>query len=183
MNIHEYQAKAVLSKYGVAVPKGKVADTPAEAEIIAEEFGTAVVVKAQIHAGGRGKGGGVKFAKTPAEAREYAKQIIGMTLVTHQTGPQGKKVKRVLVEQAGKIKRELYLGMVIDRGASRVVMMASTEGGMEIETGAAKTPEKILKEGVDPSMSFEAFFAFFFFCGNINPSHKNGSFVKFMTGL
>src|SRR3970040_1372625 len=129
MNIHEYQAKAVLSKYGVAVPKGKVADTPAEAEIIAKEFGAAVVVKAQIHAGGRGKGGGVKLAKTPDEAREYAKQIIGMNLVTHQTGPQGKKVKRVLVEEAGAIRKELYLGMVIYRAGSRVVMMVSTEGG------------------------------------------------------
>ena len=116
MNIHEYQAKAVLSRYGVAVPKGKVADTPAQAEVIAEEFGTPVVVKAQIHAGGRGKGGGVKLAKTSAEARKYAKQIIGMTLVTHQTGPQGKKVKRVLVEQAGKIRKELYLGIIVDRG-------------------------------------------------------------------
>ena len=183
MNIHEYQAKAVLSKYGVAVPKGKVADTPAEAEIIAEEFGTAVVVKAQIHAGGRGKGGGVKFAKTPAEAREYAKQIIGMTLVTHQTGPQGKKVKRVLVEQAGRIKRELYLGMVIDRGLSRVVMMASTEGGMEIETVAAKTPEKILKEWVDPAVGLMPFQARKLAFGLGIPGELTGKAVKFMTGL
>jgi succinyl-CoA synthetase beta subunit len=183
MNIHEYQAKAVLSKYGVAVPKGKVADTPAEAEIIAEEFGTAVVVKAQIHAGGRGKGGGVKFAKTPAEAREYAKQIIGMTLVTHQTGPQGKKVKRVLVEQAGKIKRELYLGMVIDRGLSRVVMMASTEGGMEIETVAAKTPEKILKEWVDPAVGLMPYQARKLAFGLGIPGELTGKTVKFMTGL
>src|SRR5512144_790898 len=125
MNIHEYQAKAVLSKYGVAVPKGKVADNPAEAEKIAKEFGTPVVVKAQIHSGGRGKGGGVKLAKTPDDAREFARQIIGMNLVTHQTGPQGKKVKRVLVEQASEIRKELYLGMVIDRAVSRVVVMAS----------------------------------------------------------
>jgi succinyl-CoA synthetase beta subunit len=183
MNIHEYQAKGVLSKYGVAVPKGKVADNPAEAEAIAEEFGTAVVVKAQIHAGGRGKGGGVKFAKTPAEAREYAKQIIGMTLVTHQTGPQGKKVKRVLVEQAGKIKRELYLGMVIDRGLSRVVMMASTEGGMEIETVAAKTPEKILKEWVDPAVGLMPFQARKLAFGLGIPGELTGKTVKFMTGL
>ena len=183
MNIHEYQAKAVLSKYGVAVPKGKVADTPAEAEIIAGEFGTPVVVKAQIHAGGRGKGGGVKFAKTPEEAREYAKQIIGMTLVTHQTGPQGKKVKRVLVEQAGKIKRELYLGMVIDRGLSRVVMMASTEGGMEIETVAAKTPEKILKEWVDPAVGLMPFQARKLAFGLGIPGELTGKAVKFMTGL
>ncbi|HEX2721129.1 MAG TPA: ADP-forming succinate--CoA ligase subunit beta [Candidatus Deferrimicrobium sp.] len=183
MNIHEYQAKAVLSKYGVAVPKGKVADTPAEAERIAAEFGTPVVVKAQIHAGGRGKGGGVKFAKTPEEAREYAKQIIGMTLVTHQTGPQGKKVKRVLVEQAGKIKRELYLGMVIDRGLSRVVMMASTEGGMEIETVAAKTPEKILKEWVDPAVGLMPFQARKLAFGLGIPGELTGKAVKFMTAL
>jgi len=123
MNIHEYQAKAILAKYGVAVPRGKVADIPLEAEVIAMEFGTPVVVKAQIHAGGRGKGGGIKLAKTPEEARAHARQIIGMTLVTPQTGPQGKKVKRVLVEQAGAIKKELYLGMVIDRATSRPVMM------------------------------------------------------------
>jgi succinyl-CoA synthetase beta subunit len=183
MNIHEYQAKAVLSKYGVAVPKGKVADTPAEAEAIAKEFGTPVVVKAQIHAGGRGKGGGVKFAKTPDEAREYAKQIIGMTLVTHQTGSQGKKVKRVLVEQAGRIKRELYLGMVIDRGFSRVVMMASTEGGMEIETVAAKTPEKILKEWVDPAVGLMPFQARKLAFGLGIPGELTGKAVKFMTAL
>ena len=183
MNIHEYQAKAVLSKYGVAVPRGKVADTPQEAEDIAKEFGTAVVVKAQIHAGGRGKGGGVKFAKTHDEAREYAKQIIGMTLVTHQTGPQGKKVKRVLVEQAGKIKRELYLGMVIDRGVSRVVMMASTEGGMEIETVAAKTPEKILKEWIDPAVGLMPFQARKLAFGLGIPGELTGKAVKFMTGL
>ena len=183
MNIHEYQAKAVLSRYGVAVPKGKVAETPAEAEAIAAEFGTPVVVKAQIHAGGRGKGGGVKFAKTPEEAREYAKQIIGMTLVTHQTGPQGKKVKRVLVEQAGRIKRELYLGMVIDRGFSRVVMMASTEGGMEIETVAAKTPEKILKEWVDPAVGLMPFQARKLAFGLGIPGELTGKAVKFMTAL
>jgi len=183
MNIHEYQAKAVLSRYGVAVPKGKVADTPQEAEDIAKEFGTAVVVKAQIHAGGRGKGGGVKFAKTHDEAREYAKQIIGMNLVTHQTGPQGKKVKRVLVEQAGKIKRELYLGMVIDRAVSRVVMMESTEGGMEIETVAAKTPEKILKEWVDPAVGLLPFQARKLAFGLGIPAELTGKAVKFMTAL
>ena len=183
MNIHEYQAKAVLSKYGVAVPKGKVAETPAEAEKIAKEFGTPVVVKAQIHAGGRGKGGGVKFAKTSDEAREYAKQILGMTLVTHQTGPQGKKVKRVLVEQAGRIKRELYLGMVIDRALSRVVMMASTEGGMEIETVAANTPEKILKEWVDPAVGLMPFQARKLAFGLGIPGELTGKAVKLMTAL
>jgi succinyl-CoA synthetase beta subunit len=183
MNIHEYQAKAVLSKYGVAVPKGKVADNPAEAEKIAKEFGTPVVVKAQIHAGGRGKGGGVKFAKTSDEAREYAKQILGMTLVTHQTGPHGKKVKRVLIEQAGRIKRELYLGMVIDRALSRVVMMASTEGGMEIETVAANTPEKILKEWVDPAVGLLPFQARKLAFGLGIPGELTGKAVKLMTAL
>jgi succinyl-CoA synthetase beta subunit len=183
MNIHEYQAKAVLAKYGVAVPRGKVADTPAEAESIAKEFGAPVVVKAQIHAGGRGKGGGVKFAKTADEAREYAKAIIGMNLVTHQTGPQGKKVKRVLVEQAGKIKKELYLGMVIDRAVSRVVMMASTEGGMEIETVAARTPEKILKEHVDPAVGLMPYQARKLAFGLNIPPELTGKAVKFMIGL
>ena len=183
MNIHEYQAKSVLAKYGVAVPRGKVADTPAEAEDIAKEFGTPVVVKAQIHAGGRGKGGGIKLAKTHDEAREYAKQIIGMNLVTHQTGPQGKKVKRVLVEQASAIKRELYLGMVIDRAVSRVVMMASTEGGMEIETVAARTPEKILKEHFDPAVGLMPYQARKLAFGLNIPAELTGKTVKFMNGL
>ena len=183
MNIHEYQAKSVLAKYGVAVPRGKVADTPAEAEDIAKEFGTPVVVKAQIHAGGRGKGGGIKLAKTHDEAREYAKQIIGMNLVTHQTGPQGKKVKRVLVEQASAIKRELYLGMVIDRAISRVVMMASTEGGMEIETVAARTPEKILKEHFDPAVGLMPYQARKLAFGLNIPAELTGKTVKFMNGL
>ncbi|MDA8122506.1 MAG: ADP-forming succinate--CoA ligase subunit beta [Deltaproteobacteria bacterium] len=183
MNIHEYQAKAVLAKYGVAVPKAKVADTPAEAEAIAKEIGTAVVIKAQIHAGGRGKGGGVKLARTPDEAREFAKQIIGMNLVTHQTGPKGKRVKRVIVEQAGQIKKELYLGMVIDRAVSRVVMMASTEGGMEIETVAARTPEKILKEHVDPAVGLMPFQARKLAFGLNIPPELVGKAVKLMTGL
>jgi len=183
MNIHEYQAKAVLSKYGVTVPKGKVADTPAQAEVIAEEFGTPVVIKAQIHAGGRGKGGGVKLAKTSAEARKYAHEIIGMTLVTPQTGPQGKKVKRVLVEQAGKILKELYLGIIVDRGTSQVVVMASTEGGMDIETVAANTPEKILKEWVDPAVGLVAFQARKLAFGLGIPKELTGKAVKLMTGL
>ena len=183
MNIHEYQAKSVLAKYGVAVPRGKVADTPAEAEDIAKEFGTPVVVKAQIHAGGRGKGGGIKLAKSHDEAREFAKQIIGMNLVTHQTGPQGKRVKRVLVEQASAINKELYLGMVIDRAVSRVVLMASTEGGMEIETVAAKTPEKILKEHVDPAVGLLPYQARKLAFGLGIPPELTGKAVKFMTGL
>jgi succinyl-CoA synthetase beta subunit len=183
MNIHEYQAKAVLSRYGVAVPKGKVADTPAQAEVIAEEFGTPVVIKAQIHAGGRGKGGGVKLAKTSAEARKYAHEIIGMTLVTPQTGPQGRKVKRVLVEQAGKIKKELYLGIIIDRAVSKVVVMASTEGGMDIETVAANTPEKILKEWVDPAVGLSPFQARKLAFGLGIPKELTGKAVKLMTGI
>ncbi|HEX9850444.1 ADP-forming succinate--CoA ligase subunit beta [Candidatus Deferrimicrobium sp.] len=183
MNIHEYQAKAVLSRYGVAVPKGKVADTPAQAEVIAEEFGTPVVIKAQIHAGGRGKGGGVKLANTSAEARKHAHDIIGMTLVTPQTGPQGRKVKRVLVEQAGKIRKELYLGIIIDRAVSKVVVMASTEGGMDIETVAANTPEKILKEWVDPAVGLVPFQARKLAFGLGIPKELTGKAVKLMTGL
>jgi succinyl-CoA synthetase beta subunit len=150
MNIHEFQAKNLLQKYGVAVPRGGMADTAAEAEQVAREIGGPVVVKAQIHAGGRGKGGGVKLARTPQEAFEAAKQIIGMNLVTYQTRPEGQLVRRVLVEEASNIKRELYAGMVLDRATSKIVVMASTEGGVEIETVAEKTPEKILKETVDP---------------------------------
>ena len=183
MNIHEYQAKAVLSRYGVTVPKGKVADTPAQAEVIAEEFGTPVVIKAQIHAGGRGKGGGIKLAKTSAEARKYAHEIIGMTLVTPQTGPQGRKVKRVLVEQAGKIKKELYFGIIIDRAVSKVVVMASTEGGMDIETVAANTPEKILKEWVDPAVGLVPFQARKLAFGLGIPKELTGKAVKLMTGI
>ena len=183
MNIHEYQAKAVLSRYGVNVPKGKVADTPAQAEVIAEEFGTPVVIKAQIHAGGRGKGGGIKLAKTSAEARKYAHEIIGMTLVTPQTGPQGRKVKRVLVEQAGKIKKELYLGIIVDRAVSKVVVMASTEGGMDIETVAANTPEKILKEWVDPAVGLVPFQARKLAFGLGIPKELTGKAVKLMTGI
>jgi succinyl-CoA synthetase beta subunit len=183
MNIHEYQAKAVLSRYGVNVPKGKVADTPAQAEVIAEEFGTPVVIKAQIHAGGRGKGGGVKLAKDSTEARKYAREIIGMTLVTPQTGPQGRKVKRVLVEQAGKIRKELYLGIIVDRAVSQVVVMASTEGGMDIETVAARTPEKILKEWVDPSVGLVPFQARKLAFGLGIPKELTGKAVKLMTGL
>jgi len=155
VKIHEYQGKELLRKYGVPVPKGTPAFTVDEAEaaakaIIAETGSEVVVVKAQIHAGGRGKGGGVKVVKGVAAAKEAAQKILGMQLVTHQTGPAGQKVKRLLVEQGADIARELYLGVVVDRGAGRVVVMASSEGGMEIEEVAAKTPEKILKQFVDP---------------------------------
>ena len=151
MKIHEYQGKAILRKFGVAVPEGKVANTAEEAGVIANELGGGtVVVKAQIHAGGRGKGGGVKVAKNPHEAYELAQKIIGMQLVTHQTGPEGKRVNKVLIEQGLNIARELYVGIVLDRAASQLVVMASTEGGVEIEKVAAEAPEKILKEYVDP---------------------------------
>ncbi|MBF0152626.1 MAG: ADP-forming succinate--CoA ligase subunit beta [Magnetococcales bacterium] len=158
MNIHEYQAKQIIARYGVAVPRGRVAFTPDEAEQAAKELGGNVfVVKSQIHAGGRGKGGGVKVVKSVAEVREQAQRMLGMTLVTVQTGPAGKEVKRIYVEEGCNIARELYLGMVIDRGTSRVTMMASTEGGMEIEEVAAKHPEKILKEAIDPAVGMTGF--------------------------
>jgi succinyl-CoA synthetase beta subunit len=160
MNIHEYQAKEVLRGFGVAVPKGGVAYTPDEAVKVAEELGGPVwVVKSQIHAGGRGKGGGVKLAKSVDEVRQLADEMIGMTLVTHQTGPEGKEVGRVYVEDGCDIARELYLGLLIDRVTSRVTIMASTEGGMEIEEVAAKTPEKILKVAIDPACGMQAFHA------------------------
>ena len=153
MNIHEHQGKEVLKKYGVAVARGQVAFTVDEAVAAAEALGGPVwVVKAQIHAGGRGKGGGVKVAKSIDEVRELAGQILGMTLVTHQTGPEGKEVKRLYVEDGCNIARELYLGAVIDRDSSRVAIMGSTEGGMEIEEVAASTPEKIHTVRIDPAV-------------------------------
>ena len=157
MKIHEFQAKSILTRYGVRIPRGDVATTPAEARAIAEKIGPRVVVKAQIHAGGRGKGGGVKLAATPAEAERLAKDMIGMTLVTHQTGPEGKVVKRVLIEEALDIARELYIGIVIDRAREAAVVMASTEGGVEIEKVAAETPDLIFKEYIHPGAGFGAF--------------------------
>src|ERR1700692_2105298 len=146
MKIHEYQAKAILAKYDVPVPRGEVAFTVDEGETAAKAIGGSVVVKAQIHAGGRGKGGGVKVAKDAAEAAEIAKKILGMKLVTHQTGPEGRIVQRVLVEETLPIARELYLGIVLARALGNPVFMASAAGGMEIEEVAAKSPELILKE-------------------------------------
>ena len=158
MNIHEYQAKQLLSEYGVPVLHGKVAYTGSEAESAARELGGPVwVVKAQIHAGGRGKGGGVKLAHSTEEVKQLAKDMLGMTLVTHQTGPSGRMVKRVYVEDGCKIARELYLSAVVDRGTSRIVIMASTEGGVEIEEVAAHMPEKILKVVIDPVAGFQPF--------------------------
>ncbi|WP_055108475.1 ADP-forming succinate--CoA ligase subunit beta [Paenibacillus ihumii] len=158
MNIHEYQGKEVLKQYGVAVPKGQVAFTVDEAVKAAEELGSGVVVvKAQIHAGGRGKAGGVKVAKNLDEVRAYAEEILGKVLVTHQTGPEGKEVKRLLIEQGCDIKKEYYVGVVVDRATGRVVLMASEEGGTEIEEVAAATPEKIFKEIVDPAIGLQPF--------------------------
>jgi succinyl-CoA synthetase beta subunit len=152
LKIHEYQAKSVLARFGVPVPRGEVIFNAAEAAAVAERLGgSVVVVKAQIHAGGRGKGGGVKLAKSPDEAERIAKQMIGMTLVTHQTGPEGRKVGRVLIEQGVQIERELYLSMLIDRAAGQPVVIASADGGMDIEEVAATHPEKILREHIDPA--------------------------------
>lgn len=158
MNIHEYQGKEILRKYGVPVLNGRVATTAAEAESAAVELGGGLcVVKAQIHAGGRGKAGGVKLAKTPDEARGYAEALLGSVLVTHQTGPEGKQVRKVFVEQGCEIENEYYLGLVIDRATSRVTVMASTEGGVEIEEVAENSPEKILRATVDPAVGFGEF--------------------------
>jgi len=157
MKIHEYQAKQIMSDYGVPIPKGRVVSTPAEARQVAQELGVPVVVKAQIHAGGRGKGGGIKLADTPAQAEEAAKQIIGMCLVTHQTGPEGRIVKKVLVEEQIQTERELYLGIVVDSGSGRPVVMASEAGGVDIEQVAAKSPEKIHKAFVDPAVGFQPY--------------------------
>src|SRR5271169_5379100 len=161
MKIHEYQGKAILSKYGVAVPRGHMVESAEEADTVARELfregATGVVVKAQIHAGGRGKGGGVKIAKSPEEAGELATRMLGIKLVTHQTGPEGKKVQRLLIEETLPIARELYLGIVLDRAVSRPVFMASAAGGMEIEEVAARDPNAIIKEYVDPAIGFEAF--------------------------
>src|SRR6516164_3049990 len=151
MKIHEYQAKAILALYHVPVPRGEVAFTVEEAEAAARSIGGSVVVKAQIHAGGRGKGGGVKVAKNHSEAADLARKILGMTLVTHQTGPEGRLVQRLLIEETLPIERELYLGIVLDRVQGKPVFMASAAGGMEIEEVAAKTPELILKETLDPA--------------------------------
>jgi len=184
MNIHEYQGKELLRKYGVAVPNGRVAFTVEEAVEAAKELGSNItVVKAQIHAGGRGKAGGVKVAKNIDEVKAYAGEILGKTLVTHQTGPEGKEVKRLLIEEGCDIKKEYYVGLVLDRASSKVVFMASEEGGTEIEEVAEKTPEKIFKEYIDPAIGLQGFqarrLAF-----NINiPKELVGQAVKFMMGL
>lgn len=184
MNIHEYQGKEVLKKYGVAVPNGKVAYTVEEAVEAAESLSTpVVVVKAQIHAGGRGKAGGVKVAKNIDEVRSYATEILGKTLVTHQTGPEGKVVKRLLIEEGCQIVKEYYIGIVVDRGTGRVVMMASEEGGTEIEEVAATHPEKIFKEIIDPAVGLQTFQARKLAYSIAIPNELVGKTVKFMQAL
>ncbi len=184
MNIHEYQAKSLLAKYGVAVPRGGVAYTTDEAVAAAKELGGPVwVVKAQIHAGGRGLGGGVKVVKSIEEVEKVAGEILGMTLVTHQTGPAGKEVKRVYIEDGCDIARELYLGMLVDRATSTITVMASTEGGMAIEDVAAATPEKIIMQPIDPAIGLQAFHARKLAFGLGLEGKQVNSAVKFMMGL
>ena len=187
MKIHEYQGKAILKKYGVAVPRGAMVTTREEAEAVAKDIlasgASGVVVKAQIHAGGRGKGGGVKIAKSVEEAGELASKILGMTLVTHQTGPEGRVVHRLLVEETLPIEKELYLGILVDRGEGKPVFMASAAGGMDIEQVAAETPEKILKQYIDPGMELEPFQARkIAFALGLKPAQINPA-VQFLTGL
>ena len=184
MNIHEYQAKEIFRKYGVPTPRGGVAFSGPEARKVAEELGGNLwVVKAQIHAGGRGKAGGVKLAKSLDEVEKLAEEMIGMTLVTHQTGPEGKVVKKVYIEEGADIKAEYYLGMVLDRALEMPVMMASTEGGMEIEEVAAKTPEKIVKVAIDPTIGFKPFHARKLAFGLGLGKDEQKEFIKFATAL
>jgi succinyl-CoA synthetase beta subunit len=184
MKIHEYQGKELLKRFGVTVPRGVVARTPDEAERAAKELGTeVVVVKAQIHAGGRGKGGGVKLAKSSNEAKTIAKQMLGMKLVTHQTGPEGREVRVLLIEEGLPIDKEFYLGIVLDRASGRPVFMASSAGGMDIEEVAAKTPEKIMKETIDPAVGFRSFQARKLAFGLGIPGDLIGQAVKFMQAL
>ncbi|MGA6986690.1 MAG: ADP-forming succinate--CoA ligase subunit beta [Terriglobales bacterium] len=187
MKIHEYQAKGILKKYGVAVPRGAMATTREEAEAAAKDLlgsgATGVVVKAQIHAGGRGKGGGVKIAKSVEEAAEIAGKMLGMKLVTHQTGPEGRIVRRLLIEETLPIEKELYLGILVDRGEAKPVFMASAAGGMDIEQVAAERPEAILKQYIDPGMGLEPFQARkIAFALGLKPSQINPA-VQFLTIL
>src|SRR5215204_4849435 len=184
MKIHEYQAKGILARYGVPVPQGEVIFTASDAASVAQRLGGGtVVVKAQIHAGGRGKGGGVKVVKNPADAQAAAGKILGMNLVTYQTGPSGQRVQRVLVEQGLSITRELYLGIVLDRASERLVLMVSQEGGVEIEKVAEETPEKIHKEYIHPGLGLSPFQArkLAFALGLTGP--QIGQASKLMTAL
>ena len=184
MNIHEYQAKEIFRQYGVPVPRGQVAFTVDEAVEAARNLGGSIwVVKAQIHAGGRGLGGGVKLAKSLDEVREWANKILGMTLVTHQTGPEGKVVHKVYIEEGADIQKEYYLGMLLDRAAEMPVMMASTEGGMEIEKVAEETPEKIVKVNIDPAIGFQGFHGRKLAFGLGLAKEEIGPFIKFAQAL
>ena len=185
MNIHEYQAKQIFAQYGVPTPRGIVANTPEEAVKAAEELGGNIwVVKAQIHAGGRGLGGGVKLAKSIDEVKTLADEILGMTLVTHQTGPEGKLVQKVYIEEGADIKDELYLGVVLDRAKEMPVIMASTEGGMEIEKVAEETPEKIVKVAVDPAIGFQGFHGRELVFGlGITDKNEQRKFIEFASKL
>ena len=184
MNIHEYQAKTVLKKYGVAVPRGGVAYNPADAVKAAQDLGGSLwVVKAQIHAGGRGKGGGVKLAKTLGEVEQFTKDMLGMTLVTHQTGPEGKVVKRVYIEEGSDIAEELYISAILDRDEDCVTFMASSEGGMDIEEVAEKTPEKIITTHVDPAAGIQSFHARKLAFGIGIPKELMGEFQKFVFAM
>src|SRR5262245_25973064 len=187
MKIHEYQAKAILKKYAVAVPRGEPAESREQAEQVARPLfdggASGVVVKAQIHAGGRGKGGGVKIAKSVQEAGDLAAKMLGMKLVTHQTGPEGRVVRCLLIEETLPIEKELYIGILVDRGEGKPVFMASAAGGMDIEQVAAENPEAILKEYIDPGMGLEAFQARkLAFSRGLKPQLINQA-VQFMTGL
>ncbi len=183
MKIHEYQAKEILRRHGVAVPRGVLAKTPEEAEAAARQLGGTTVVKAQIHAGGRGKGGGVKLARSPEEARNHAQGILGMMLRTPQTGPEGQKVRRVYVEEGCHIARELYLGLTLDREVGRMALMASSEGGMDIEEVAAKHPEKILREWIDPLLGLAPYQARRVAFGLGLQGDAVSAFVRFAGGL
>jgi succinyl-CoA synthetase beta subunit len=185
MNIHEYQAKQIFAKYGVPTPRGIVANTPDQAVANAHELGGEIwVVKAQIHAGGRGLGGGVKLAKSVDEVKTLASEILGMQLVTHQTGPEGKLVQKVYIEEGADIKDELYLGVVLDRAKEMPVIMASTEGGMEIEKVAEETPEKIVKVAVDPAIGFQGFHGRELLFGlGITDKNEQKNFLKFAAAL
>lgn len=184
MNIHEYQGKQVLRKYGVATPRGRVANNGYEAKAIASELGGSVwVVKAQIHAGGRGKAGGVKLAKSLDEVASLTDSMLGMTLVTHQTGPSGKKVGRVYIEEGLDIKKEFYIAVVLDRGLEMPIFIASTEGGMEIEEVAEKSPEKIIKVAIDPTIGFRSFHALELAIGLGLTKEQQKPFSKFAKAL
>jgi len=183
VNVHEFQAKALLKKYGVAVPPGREVTSAKDAAAAATELGGKCVVKAQIHAGGRGKAGGVKLCKSPAEAEAAAKELLGKVLVTHQTGPQGREVKRLLAEALSDIDREFYLGVVVDRATGRMAVMASSEGGVEIEEVASHSPEKILRESIDPAVGLQGFQARKLAFGIGIPAASVNKAVAFMLGL